>query len=70
MNINIGFIKVNNVTSGGGVNVGTTFIINPTSNTKNQIGTQNYGDGNTMITYNPISDPDVSDFPTYMNSYY
>ncbi len=64
MNISIGILKVNNVAGAGGVNVGTTFIINPTSNTSNQIGTQNHGDGNTLITHNPINDPDMIDNPS------
>lgn len=63
MNISIGILKVNSVTASSSVNIGTTFIINPSSNTKNQIGTLNSGDGNTLITHNPIYDPDVTDDP-------
>ncbi|MDQ0200153.1 spore germination protein [Neobacillus ginsengisoli] len=70
MNINIGLLKVNYVAGGGGINIGTTFHINPITHTQNQIGTQNNGDGNSMVTYNPIYDPDVIDFPAYTNGYY
>jgi hypothetical protein len=70
MNISIGVFKVNSVTAASAVNIGTNFIINPSSNTKNQIGTLNNGDRNTLISHNPIYDPDITDYPAANSGYY